>query len=422
MKTVNPFKERLRFGSQLGLERITMLCQKLGNPQDRFKVIHVAGTNGKGSVASMMASVLSYNNYRTGLFTSPHLVDYRERFRIDGQLISPEQLEVATKKVNQAIGEIEVAYPDLGNFTEFEAATAVGFQYFADEKVDYGVIEVGLGGRLDATNVVQPEISVITPIGHDHQDRLGKSIAEVAWEKAGIIKQGIPIVTGYQSLDVDQVLKLRALDLACDYIRVADENWEALDWSLTGGFLKYPYFSDEQFEISLLGEHQLENAATVLTALRVLYQKGLVLAYDKIRAGMKEARWPGRLQILSHQPLVFLDGAHNEEGIAVLVKALSKLLKPQEKISFLIGLSANKSPSLLDPLFPFAKRMVITKAENSRIGALDPYDIWQYLTEKNIPAQFYPEIGEALAALKDEDQLCICGSLYLIGEILAKHQ
>lgn len=420
MRRVNPFNDRLRFGSQLGLERITELCRRLGNPQNHFKAIHIAGTNGKGSVASMLANILSHNNYRTGMFTSPHLVDYRERFQIDDQWISSDQLESITDEVNLVMENIELTFPELGMFTEFEAATAVGFMYFAHNKVDYAVIEVGLGGRLDATNVVNPLISVITPVSYDHQDRLGETIAEIANEKAGIIKLGSPVVVGKQVIEAEQALRMRAEQLGCDYTRVEDVNWRPLDWSLAGGEIVFPYFSDSIFKVGLLGKHQLENAATVLTVLKKLNEIGLKLEPTKIQTGLATAKWPGRLQLISQKPLLLLDGAHNQEGIAALVDSLAKILKPSDKITFLVGLSANKSPSLLEPLFSFAKRMIVTEVKNSRVGSLDPREVCHYLNQNDIDGQCFETVEQALNVISNEDQVCICGSLYLIGEVQAK--
>lgn len=417
MSKDSPFAKRLRFGSKLGLERIAMLCKKLGDPQFKYKTIHIAGTNGKGSTAAVLANVLKQNHYNVGLFTSPHLVDYRERFQINGDLISADDLEEVSLGVNQAMTEVEQLYPQYGSFTEFEAAAAVGFVYFAEKQVDYAVFEVGLGGRLDATNVIIPEISIITSIGHDHLDRLGPTSRDVAGEKAGIIKANVPVISGLQLPEVDAVLEETAAGLNCEYYRLCDVNWQPCHYNLSGGKLLFPYFSQQEFEIELLGKHQLENTAVALLALQILHKHGLRLNETDIRSGLAAAHWPGRLEVISKQPLVILDGAHNQEGIKVLVSALVDLLPPKSKIAFIIGLSADKSNNLIDPLVPLAKRMIFTESQNSRLGVTPAVKLRDYALSLGVQAESMISTAAALKAVAGEDIICICGSLYLIGDI-----
>ena len=314
------------------------------------------------------------------------------------------------------MSKIEQLYPDYGSFTEFEAATAVAFLYFASEEVDWAIIEVGLGGRLDATNPVMPEVSVITPIGLDHTDRLGQTIQEIAFEKAGIIKEKVPIVSGLQLPEAASVLRLVAEKRKSPYLSLNNEDWQAGNYNLTGGCLSFPYFSNREFAINLVGKHQLENAALALLALKVLHKKGLILREPDIHSGLLNARWPGRLEVLSKKPLFILDGAHNKEGIIALTNSLARILTEREKLTFVIGLSADKDPDIIKPLIPFAKRMIFTEALSSRTGSLSSAKLCEEAASFGVQGESIPNIEEALRAVAHEDNVCICGSLYLIGD------
>lgn len=416
MNNQHPFGERQRFTSHNGLERIAVLCAKLGNPQHRFRSIHIAGTNGKGSTAAMIASVLEAHGWKVGLFTSPHLVDYRERFRINGRKIAPDDLARITTAVKAQMHIIETEYPETGAFTQFEAATAAGFVYFAEEQVDFAVIEVGLGGRLDATNVLAPEICVITPIGHDHLDRLGPTLADVAREKAGIIKAGVPVVASVQPSEVEWVLRVAAAERKAPYHSLKDVSWQPLRWDLTGGELRFPLLDEAPFCIQLLGRHQLTNAAAALLALEVLQQGGLQLALPLVHKGMAVCRWPGRLEVISREPLVILDGAHNREGFLALAAALNDLAG--EKFTFVLGLSAGKELEIIDPLLPLAKQVYATESLNSRIGVTSAAELTEYIRSRGVAADCV-ELAQVPQLLKADGPVCVCGSLYLIGDVQA---
>ncbi|MDI9418954.1 MAG: bifunctional folylpolyglutamate synthase/dihydrofolate synthase [Firmicutes bacterium] len=416
MNKAHPFSNRKRFTSHLGLERFAGLCARLGNPQAQFRAIHIAGTNGKGSTAALIAGVLQAHGFRVGLFTSPHLIDYRERFQINGQKIPEEDLGRISALVKEQMLGLEAEYPEGGAFTQFEAAAAVGFTYFAREQVDYGVIEVGLGGRLDATNVLTPEISVITPVGHDHLERLGPTIEDVAREKAGIIKAGVPVVAAPQLSAVDQVLRTAAAKLGAPYHSLDQTRWQPLEWDLEGGALVYPILGRTPFRIQLPGKHQLDNAATALLALKVLQERGFPLQPHRAREGMAGCRWPGRLQITSRNPLVIFDGAHNREGFLVLADSLRHL--SEEKFTFVIGLSAGKDPAVIDSLLPLAKRVFATESRNSRIGAVPASELTDYVRSRGISADCV-DFYRLPPVLKMDDPVCVCGSLYLIGDLQA---
>lgn len=420
MKKHNPFQERLRFGSQLGLARITQLCQELGNPQNQFKSIHIGGTNGKGSVSAIVNSILQHSGYKVGLFTSPHLLDYRERFQINGELISVGELEQIVNRVNVAIDQVEQDHASLGSVTEFEAATVVGFLYFAENQVDCAIIEVGLGGRLDSTNVLVPEISVITPISYDHTERLGNLLTEIAREKAGIIKQGVPVVSGYQSEEVNKILSQSAAELNSEFYSLDVEDWSPLCTDSKGGQLLFSHFSKDALSISLLGYHQLENAATALLAVKVLEKLGWDVSETNIKKGLANISWPGRLEIISDsEPFIIIDGAHNQAGISSLAKNLPRIIGDQCRLTFIVGLTQDRPANLLHPLLPLAERIIFTQAKDGRIPAKDPQELYDYAISKNVYAEIKDSIKEALEAISNEERVCICGSLYLIGEVKA---
>ena len=291
MNNQQPFSERQRFTSHLGLERLPG-CVQGSAIRSTSSGYSCCRYQWQGLNSSLDCQRAQAHRWRVGLFTSPHLIDYRERFRINGQTIPLEELARIGAAVKEQMQYIETEYPEYGIFTQFEAATAVSFTYFAQNQVDFGVIEVGLGGRLDATNVLAPEIGIITPIGHDHLERLGPAIEDVAREKAGIIKANMPVVASAQLPQVDYVLRSTAAKLNAPYYSLDDTQWQPLKWSLEGGELKFPLLDEAPFKIQLLGKHQLANAATALLALKVLKDRGLQLDLPSIHQGMADCQCP----------------------------------------------------------------------------------------------------------------------------------
>ncbi|MGI6149007.1 MAG: bifunctional folylpolyglutamate synthase/dihydrofolate synthase [Limnochordia bacterium] len=409
---------RARFGSHLGLERITLVCKELGDPQTALRFIHVAGTNGKGSVCAFLASSLAAAGYKVGRFTSPHLVSYRERIAINGVPIDDEDLSTLGAAVDEACRAVEESYPDLGAVTEFEYATALAFCYFQRAGVDVVVLETGLGGRLDATNVVTPDLCVITPIGYDHMDRLGYSLKEIAWEKAGIIKPGVPVVVAYQRAEAYHVLISVAHDRKAPIALLAEWEHQALGWDLAGGKLLLPEISPTPFAIRLLGDHQLQNAATAALALHQLTALGWQISAEHIRVGLSHTEWPGRLEVVSTEPLVVLDGAHNEDGLKTLAAGLQHLGQGLDRRwTFVFGMLFNKDLALLDLLLPLAERFVFTQAESARLAPMPPEAMAAYVQAKQAPAEVRLPAGEALRTALSTPPICVCGSLYLIGNI-----
>lgn len=409
--------QRERFGSHLGLERIQLLCDALGNPEKELKCIHIAGTSGKGSVSALLAAVLMRSGLKVGSFTSPHLEHYSERFQINGNPIETDALERIVSSADAACKRVEAEYPHLGAVTEFEMATAAGFLYFQQSQVDVVVLETGLGGRLDATNIVHPVLTVITTIAFDHQDRLGSTLEEIAAEKGGIIKEQVPIVSGVQSLVAEATLKHIAEAKHAPWRSTRDVPWTPHGWNLAGGSLTFPGIG--LVHVGLLGTHQLQNAATALLAIVELRRLGYSISAQALNKGLQEVVWPGRLEVVSRQPFILLDGAHNEEGIDALAQNLHQLRGELggEKFTFLFGMLHNKSLILLDPLLPLAQRFVFATADSGRLAPMDPDIMVDYVQSQGVSATGFHDLAEAVAEAKKSSPLCICGSLYLIGSI-----
>lgn len=370
------------FGQQLGLETMEALLGRLGNPHRSRQFIHIAGTNGKGSVAAMCQSVLTAAGYRTGLYTSPHLVTFCERIQIDGQLISETDVARLVNDIRPHLAATP-RQPTL-----FEIVTAVALLYFREQRADVVVWEVGLGGRLDATNVVTPLASVITNIGFEHMQYLGDTLAKIAAEKAGIIKPGIPVVTaaGGEALDVIR--------------RVAAERNAPLT-VVTGGVNRTP----------LIGPHQAINCAVAEAALRA---SGLAITGEQMWSGLSRTRWPGRFDIVSRNPLIVLDGAHNPHGAAALAAAVSAQF-PGRKLTLILGILRDKDyPTVCRTLAPLATRILCVPVANNRTATAEEI---AHACQPS-PAEPCRDIADALAKASGEDIL-IAGSLYLVGEALA---
>jgi len=376
-----------RYGIRLGLERIKLLLSRLGDPQNKFRSIHIAGTNGKGSVAAMLSSILTQAGYKVGLYTSPHLVDYTERVRINEKDVSKAKFAEAIEKVKKVIDK----RPGMG-LTEFEVLTAASFLLMSQEKVEIAVIEVGLGGRMDATNVITPILSIITNIERDHMDILGNSITKIAKEKAGIIKPKVPLVTGEKKLwrQLHNICKRKGSSMAgTEGIKV--------------DFVPLP------------GKHQVDNTKIVLKSVQVLRKLGFRISKTQLDKGLRSTRWPGRLQVISKKPLIILDGAHNVAGAKALVEYLKVYRK---KFTFVVGMQKNKEiGKFVKILKPLASRFIVVRSSN-------PYAA----PEKLVASQIRTCGGEPLVkndlrkairlAKKSGSPVCVTGSLYLVGDVL----
>jgi dihydrofolate synthase/folylpolyglutamate synthase len=399
--------------AKLGLERIRTVLEALGNPQDRLRFVHVAGTNGKGSVCAMIESGLRAGGRRTGLFTSPHLAEPTERIRIDGCPISAERFTEAFERVHAAVEELlRRGVIDL-HTTYFETVTAMAMLVFAVEAVDIVVLEVGLGGRLDATNVVRPDLCVITPIDFDHEAFLGKSLESIAGEKAGILKPGAPAVFSRQREEAARVLDLRARELSIAVART--DAWAIRDLELDARGSRFILEGERTLRIGcpLAGEHQVENAATAAVALT-----RLSAADSDIRDGIARTEWPGRLERVSDRPEIVLDGAHNPAGARALAAYLERFYAGR-RVRLVFGAMRDKSIAEISGiLFPHAVQVIVTAPRQSR--ALSPEAVREIADHPDL--RVAPDIESALGLVRDateEDAIFITGSLFLVAEARA---
>jgi dihydrofolate synthase/folylpolyglutamate synthase len=392
-----------------GLAAITELLSRLGNPQNSYKTILIAGTNGKGSTAAMTSSILCNAGYKVGLYTSPHLVDVRERIVINGKKIS-------LKEFNQTIADVKdkIKQP----VTYFEFLTAAAFVYFQRQKVDIAVLEVGLGGRLDATNVCKPLVSVITNIAFDHMDYLGNTLDSIAREKAGIIKQKGICITAAKQNKVLEVLKnvclRRRAKLYClsSDIKIKKQK---------DGILNYEglYRNLKNLKIPLQGDHQLSNAALALAAIELCEKKGFSIADTAIYAGLKNTHWEARLEVLQNQPFFLLDGAHNPAGISVLCRSFKKDFSYRRLILIFGALADKDYRRMLQKIVPLASIIILTQLKTKR--AVPVNDIMETVKKMGYPAIVTENVKQAIeraqAMAKKQDLICATGSFYLAGEV-----
>jgi len=390
----------------LNLDRVHALLDRLGRPDRSFHAIHVAGTKGKGSTSVMIASCLRAAGYRTGLYTSPHLHTFRERMRVNDELISREDFA-------RLVDEIEPHVEAVSSITWFEIVTALAFLHFAQSKIDVAVVEVGLGGRFDATNVLTPLVSVITPLSMDHMNLLGNTLEQIAFEKAGIIKRRVPVVSAPQRPEAFDVLRRVARFRATTVTLVGrDVPFAARHQSLNSQWF---VVNDQEFQIPLLGTHQIINAGTAITALRVANERGLTITDEAIHAGLINARWPGRLEILSRDPLLVVDGAHNGDSAQRLAAALRDVFQ-HNQWTLIIGISADKDlAAILDALLPVASRVIVTRARSVRAADVDTLS--QRVLDRGVEPTATTDVAAALEiALTDQSPIVITGSLYTVAD------
>ena len=401
------------------LRRMEELLERLGNPHLRARSIQVAGTKGKGSTAAMIASALSAAGYRTGFYTSPHLHTFRERISIDGQNITEEEFAAVAKRLTPEVDEVNLrrAY---GELTTFEVLTAMAFTYFSDKEVDFQILEVGLGGRLDATNVVKSEICVITSISLDHAEILGHSLAEIAREKAGIIKPGATVVTSRQQREVDGALEEACRQKGASLIAVGrDVTWHKIAADMSGQSLSIEGQGDSYgLTIPLLGEHQLENAATAVAAIEALASRGVTIPKQSIVDGLTKVHWPGRLEVLSHKPIFVVDGAHNADSARRLKEALEQYFD-FERMILIIGASSDKDVAgIIGELAPLATVAIATHSRHPR--ALAPSLLLEQLASRGVTTELTESVAaaasRALALAGPRDIICATGSLFVAAE------
>ncbi len=402
------------------------LLGMLGDPHNRLRAVHVAGTKGKGSTCAMMASVLQSAGYKAGLFTQPHLHTFRERIQINGRLISEEEMVVLLEKQKPSIEK-------LPEPSTFEIMTALAFQYFAEQEVDFAVIETGLGGRLDTTNVLDPLVAVITSISYDHTYILGDTLEKIAGEKAGIIKEGKPVVCAPQQPEALEVIAETCRARNAPLVLLGqDWLWERTEANLEGQGLRVtcqmadseglmPRGTNEEFWVPFLGPYQLVNATTAIVTLDQLYRQGVDISLEHVTGGLRMARWPGRLEILSRNPLLVVDGAHNVDSIQRMTRTLAEDLS-FDRLVVVAGFSADKDiAGMMDELSSIADELVLTKSAHPR--SADPEEVARKASGTKARISVIEDVPAALwFALEEsspEDLICVTGSLFVVAEARA---
>lgn len=405
-----------KFGIKPGLERITLLCEKLGSPHKKLKFIHVAGTNGKGSTCTAIASVLTAAGYRTGLYTSPFVSDFRERIRIDMEMISVQSLIDVTEKVSLAVKELSEAGFEI---TEFEAVTAAAMLFYSYSGCDFVVLETGLGGRFDATNIIEnPVCSVITSVSLDHTSILGDTLDKIAFEKCGIIKTDCPVITGStQPEEVLDVISACCTERNAPMILAETKSLFSVEKEeIYGTVVTGP---TGQFCIPYCGRHQLDNMALVLEVIGVLKRNGFSISDNAVNSGISSFRIPARTEIICKKPFVMLDGSHNEGSTAALAAAIKKHLSGK-RILAVMGIMKDKDyKAAISNLAPCFSEIITVTPSNPR--SMDAGALAQVAAEFSVKAVAcsVPEDGIKLAfeRINDFDALIVCGSLYLAGDI-----
>lgn len=405
------------------LERISRLLAQLGDPHRRLKVIHVAGSKGKGSTAALVASILVHAGYKTGLFTQPHLITPRERCRINSRLISEEEFAQYVDRLKPSI-EAMAELESIGRVSFFEVYTALAFTYFADNAVDFAVIEVGLGGRLDATNVVDPLISVITPISLEHTAILGDTHEAIAKEKAEIIKSNRPVVLAPQLPEAQVVFESVAAERDTPMDRVGrDIHLKRKDWNINGqtfDLTTQAMFYPDLF-LPLLGEHQAVNAATAIGCIERIRQEGYNVPRTSIYGGLKEIHWAGRMQVVGRSPVILLDGAHSPTSAEALCKAIREVFYYRHLI-LVVGLMRDKNLQAIGQILcPLASEIITTQAfDNPRVMPAE--EIAQAWSEIGANFHVCPNVREAISLVQSiatpSDLICIAGSIYIVGEAM----
>lgn len=407
-----------RFGSRPGLERMHWMLERMDCPLSQG-FIHIGGTNGKGSTTAFVHNILQAAGYRVGMYTSPYIENFTDRIRAGGQDIDAPRLAAIVERLQPLLEEVNAS--DLGPITQFEVTTLVALAYYQELDLDFVVWEVGLGGRLDATNVVTPLVSVITNIAHDHTEVLGETLPEIAAEKAGIIKRQVPVVTAVQEEAALAVIEKTARAMAAPLWRIGrDFRYRRRHFSLQEQSFDYQdhEFAASHLRLGLLGEHQCKNAATALAIISLLRKAGYEIDGQACRWGLETTLWPGRLEILSRKPLVLVDGAHNTHGTRALGQAIKEYFPAASVVMILGILQDKKRDEMLAHLLPLASRVIFTAPDYGR--AIDPKILLAEAAAYSLPATSAATVPAAidlaLQAMGEKEILLIAGSLYTVAE------
>ncbi len=405
-----------RHGIKLGLETMTVLMVRLGTPQTRYRTLHIAGTNGKGSTAAMAAAVLQAAGYRVGLYTSPHLVEFRERIRVNGEMIAELQVAQLTEQL-QTLCE-----PDLSP-TFFEYTTAMAFQHFADSGVEVAVLEVGLGGRFDATNVVMPMACAVTTISIDHQEYLGTTLSSIAFEKAGIIKPGVPVVLGRLEDEAWRTIEQVARERQAPVFRLNEdfrtEGEGPQQFSYRGLGMQYDGLS-----CALEGRHQLDNAACALALLGAAAPQGIAVTAEAVSAALRGVNWAGRLEVVDRRPTILLDGAHNPAAATALADYLTRSDRshPSRPVVLVLGMMRDKDHrGFFEPLSGLVDEVVLTQADLPRSATAQELraSLEGLLPHPHVVPSFSDAMALARQLAVPDGLVCVAGSLMLAGECKA---
>ncbi|MBM3137771.1 MAG: bifunctional folylpolyglutamate synthase/dihydrofolate synthase [Chloroflexi bacterium] len=415
--------KNLRYSPEkFNLSRMNRFLELLGNPHQDYEIIHVAGTKGKGSICAMISSILSQSGHKTGFYSSPHMVDFTERIRIGDNLIPQETMA-------EYVDELKPTIHQVDQITTFEITTALAFKYFSDQKVDFAVIEVGLGGRFDATNVVTPKVSVISTISFDHTKILGNTLSKIAFEKSGIIKESVLVVISRQKSSALKMIQNIAQQRNSPLI-------DAKEWySVVSGqkTLEYQEFdirngssSTGWIRLPLIGDHQLDNARATYAVINELRKQGVNISPSALKQGFEQVKWPGRLEILQRDPLVIIDGAHNPDSFRNLAKTIKEYL-PGKKVIFVLGVSEDKNiRTMLQIIKPLVDMLIITKSEHPR--AMELEKIRELAQSAGIKGDCIETVEEARIKAEsffDENSVIIAaGSIFIAGafrEIYSKN-
>jgi dihydrofolate synthase/folylpolyglutamate synthase len=425
-EAIDYIKNTAKFGSKLGLDRTEKILELLGNPHKKIKTIHIAGTNGKGSTTAMITRILIDSGYTVGSYISPYIEEFEERIQVNNKNIPKDELAEIITEVSKAVDKVvQLGY---SNPTEFEIITCAGFLYYYKKSVDYAVIEVGLGGRLDSTNVINPILSIITSISLDHVAILGDNVDKIAYEKAGIIKENTPVVLFPQNLEAEKVIEKVVVERNSSLIKVPSNRSNFIESyaaevdgnnKIVQSIEVITKKDTYKAELALLGKHQILNATVVIYACETLIELGVNIAKENILRGLKEVQWPGRLEIMGTKPTVVIDGAHNIDGISKLTESIDMYFNYNNLI-LILGILADKQvEDMIKTIVPKATKVIAVTPHSERAELAE--DLKLEIEKYGVPCEAMENYEEAyrkaLSYCNEDDLLLLSGSLYMIGDM-----